>query len=215
MIWLGVAHASPQTLPRATSHAAERLQNICKPWWGEHFYLLPQLPTSSTHPWDSQPSQPGRPRLCWRRYAVRSTRDVKTRTGGDRQSFARDAVTAFQIKIFGLEPKQVIIPSPPLLFFFSLPDHLVFSMVLPAEGQIVFGERGTKASQPSLCKMGQERGKRCLNPGVGCARWESTTHPPPPTAQHPLPRQAKAVWKPAKLIQQTTACRDGRRMWAL
>lgn len=105
-------------------------------------------------------------RETWAVLGKMCTRDVKTRTGGgDRQSFPRGAAIASQIKIFGFEPKRVIGFPPPPLFFFPLPNHLVFSMALPAEGQIAFGERGTKASQPSLCKRGQERGKRCLNPG--------------------------------------------------
>lgn len=76
----------------------------------------------------------------------------------------------------------------------------------------MFEERGTKASlQLALCETGQERGPRCSKAGCDV----QGGGPPPILPQHPLPRQAKAVWKLAKLIQQTMACRDGRRIWAL
>lgn len=64
LVWLGGAQATPQALPRVTSpwgrEALKRLQTTV----GRGF--LPSL-MSSTHLWGAQPSQSGRPWLCWGR----------------------------------------------------------------------------------------------------------------------------------------------------
>lgn len=120
-------------------------------------------------------------RETWAVLGKMCTRDVKTRTGGgDRQSFPRGAAIASQIKIFGFEPKRVVIGSPPPVFFFPPPQPFgVQHGPSRRRTDCVWGKRNKSLTAIPLQK-GARKGEEMLKSRVGCAKW-GVHHPPTPS----------------------------------
>ena len=83
---------------------------------------------------------------------------MKIETRGGRQFFARDAVTASQIKIFGLEPKRVIVCVVPPPFFF-LPTIWCSAWSFPQKDRLCLVQEEQKPHSRPFAKRGKKGGR--------------------------------------------------------